>query len=72
MERFKFHPRDALPNVTALSRAEALFVELTGAARDELAQGMAAFRAALERQEPAEIEGAREALLAFIASVGRA
>jgi molecular chaperone HscC len=71
MERLKFHPREALPNVTALSRAEALFVELTGAAREELAHAMARLRAALERQDPGPIESARETLLALLASPPR-
>jgi molecular chaperone HscC len=71
MARLKFHPRDALPNVTALSRGEALFVELTGPAREALGHAMATFRAALERQDPAEIERAREALVALTAVVSR-
>ena len=33
MARLKFHPRDALPNATALARADALYVELAGRAR---------------------------------------
>ncbi len=56
MEQLKFHPRDALPNTTAIHRAEALYVELTGAARDRLGQALAQFRAALESEDPAEIE----------------
>jgi len=63
LERLKFHPREALPNVTALSRAEALYVEITGPARASLGQAISHFRAALESQDPALIARLREALL---------
>ncbi|MFZ5891474.1 MAG: Hsp70 family protein [Myxococcota bacterium] len=64
LSRLKFHPRDALPNITALSRAEALYVELTGAARDYLNEALVHFRAALESQDPEQIQRTRELLLA--------
>ncbi|MGC4087629.1 MAG: Hsp70 family protein [Polyangiaceae bacterium] len=64
LARLKFHPRDALPNVTALSRAEALFVELTGADRERLQRAIVHFRGALEAQDPPRIAETREALLA--------
>src|SRR5262249_17033025 len=48
MTRLKFHPRDALPNTTALARAEALYVELSGREREMLGHAIAMFRAALE------------------------
>lgn len=69
MEAFKFHPRDALPNVTALSRADALHAELRGEDRDVLAHALTRFRAALESQEPIEIAPAREQLLAVVDSL---
>jgi molecular chaperone HscC len=69
LERLKFHPREALPNVTALNRAEAIYVELRGDAREALAEAMALFRAAIERQNPATIEEARERLVAVTAAV---
>jgi molecular chaperone HscC len=62
MAKLKHHPRDALPNSVALSRAEALYVQLNGPSRDELGGLVAAFRAALERQEPADIEALRATL----------
>lgn len=62
MQRLKFHPREALPNVTALARADALFVELSGPSRSFLGEGIAAFRAALETQSPARIDVARSQL----------
>jgi molecular chaperone HscC len=70
MERLKFHPREALPNATALARAEALFAELTGPARELLSQAMTAFRLALETQDPAAIADAREDLVAIVARLG--
>ncbi len=61
--RLKFHPRDALPNLTALARADALHVELVGQVRQSLAQAIVAFRAALDAQDPAQIETTRDWLL---------
>ena len=57
------HPRDALPNLTALARADALHVELVGQVRQSLAQAIVAFRAALDAQDPAQIETTRDWLL---------
>jgi molecular chaperone HscC len=62
LRRLKFHPRQALPNVTALARAEALYVELTGAQRSALGEAIATFRAAMESQSPATIDVARSQL----------
>jgi molecular chaperone HscC len=71
LERLKFHPRDALPNVTALTRAEALVVELTGPPREQLGQAMSAFRTALERQDPLLIERTRELLVSATSALSR-
>jgi molecular chaperone HscC len=68
MARLKFHPRDALPNVTALARADALHVELAGADRELLGRAIAALRAALEGQREPEIAEARGRLLALVLS----
>jgi len=62
MARLKFHPRDALPNATLLARADALYVELTGAPRLELADAIGRFRLALEHQDEPVIAQAREEL----------
>lgn len=67
----KLHPRDALPNVTALSRAEALYVELTGGERAQLGESMNAFRIALDGQDKAEIEQLRQHLTALTAALQR-
>jgi len=66
MRGFKFHPREALPNTTALSRAESLYTELRGHARERLGMAMRAFRLALEEQDPAEIEACRAELLMLL------
>jgi molecular chaperone HscC len=70
-ERLKFHAREALPNLTALNRAEALYVELTGLPREQLGQLLNAFRAALERQDAALIDETREQLVAATATLAR-
>jgi molecular chaperone HscC len=71
MHRLKFHPRDALPNRTALARADALYVEITGLARAELGAAIANLHGALETQEPALIAVAREKLVALTAALSR-
>jgi molecular chaperone HscC len=69
MKSLKMDPRDALPNTVALARADALFAELSGGARAELGQVIAAFRAALESQDPAVIERLREHLNHAVAAL---
>jgi molecular chaperone HscC len=71
MERFKFHPRDALPNATALARADALYVELSGPPREALGHALARLRGALESQDEAEIRPLRERLIALTAALRR-
>jgi molecular chaperone HscC len=71
MSRLKLHPRDALPNTTALARADALYVELSGPAREELGAVIASFRAALESQDEKEITPRRDRLLGIIAALKR-
>lgn len=55
MAKLKFHPRDSLPNTTAINRAEALYLELTGDPREHLGMTLALFRAALETESEEEI-----------------
>ncbi|MBI5490004.1 MAG: Hsp70 family protein [Deltaproteobacteria bacterium] len=64
MKRWKVHPREELPNLTALARAEALFVELIGPEREALGQSIARLRYALDRQDPVLIRQCRELLVA--------
>ena len=62
----KFHPRDALPNVAALERAEALFTTLTRDERAFLGELIGAFKACLETQDTEIIRQHREQLLAAV------
>ncbi|MEM7481615.1 MAG: Hsp70 family protein [Acidobacteriota bacterium] len=66
MKALKFHPRDALPNATALARAEDLYIDLRGRDREHLALAMAAFRAALDSQDPEQITAGRDQLNAVV------
>jgi len=66
MARLKFHPRDSLPNRTALARADALYVELTGLAREDIGAALGMFRAALEAQDVEMIELMRGRILQMI------
>jgi molecular chaperone HscC len=67
----KFHPRDALPNTTALSRAETLFTELRGHDRESLGHAMRTFRLALEEQDSLVIDERRRELLLLIERLRR-
>ena len=71
LQRLKLHPREALPNVTALARADALFVELTGPERSLLGTSIAHFRAALEAQDANLIASLREALLGHLLTLSQ-
>jgi molecular chaperone HscC len=71
MLRLKFHPRDALPNRTALARADALFAELTGEPRELLGAALARLRGALDAQDPSVIAGARERLMSLTDALRR-
>ena len=71
MARLKFHPRDSLPNATALARADALFIESRGAAREMLGEAIAHMRAALESQDGREIAAWRERLQSLIGNLRR-
>ena len=55
------------PTRTALARADALYVELTGPARETLGQAIAIFRAAMEKQDPKSIDETRANLLDVVA-----
>jgi molecular chaperone HscC len=70
LARLKFHPREALPNVTALARAEALYVELVGEPRSYLGEHLALLRASLETQNQEQIDAARRALISVTSRLG--
>ena len=69
MARLKFHPRDTLPNRTALARADALYAELTGETRLLLGQAIVGFQGAIESQNPTDIDAARESLTALVSAL---
>jgi len=71
MQHLKFHPRDALPNVTAIARAEAVLVNLVGLERATLLECLHAFRVALESQDPGQAQLLREVLVARTAALRR-
>jgi molecular chaperone HscC len=71
MAKLKFHPRDSLPNRTALARADALFGELSGEPRQLLAHALSGLRSALEAQHPAGIEQQRERLIQLMDQLRR-
>jgi molecular chaperone HscC len=72
LSHLKFHPRDALPNITALGRADALYAELVGPGRARLGACIATFRASLESQDPALISEQRQALQALLLALSNA
>ena len=72
LQALKFHPREALPNVTVLKKADALFVELTGPARRLLGDEITEFQAILETQDSKLIEESRAALSSLVTRMGAA
>ena len=71
MQSYKFHPRESLPNATALARAEALFVELTGSNRELISAAITEMKLTMECQDPGDIEKARTRLVALTESLRR-
>ncbi|MDK2123211.1 Hsp70 family protein [Parachitinimonas caeni] len=66
LTRLKIHPRDQLPNTALLTRAERLYQQALGEDRLWVGQLTNAFQAALERQDNADIEQARENLKSLL------
>jgi hypothetical protein len=60
---------EALPNTTAMARADSLFIEVTGILRELLGQAIAVFRGALDAQDPDPIADARRRLLALVEDI---
>ncbi len=71
MAALKFHPRESLPNRTALARADALYAELSGMDRDVLGNAIQRFRIALETQDDQLITPLREQLLSLVSQLRR-
>ena len=62
----KIHPRDQAENRALLARAERLYEERLGDLRDYLGQLITQFEAILARQDPGEIEDAREKIAGIL------
>lgn len=62
----KIHPRDQSENRALLARAERLYEERLGDLRDYLGQLITSFEAAMARQDPVEIQDAREKIHAIL------
>jgi molecular chaperone HscC len=62
LAKLKVHPRDDMANRTLIARAERLFEERLGDTRAAVGRSLSVLTAAIERQQPDEIEDARKAL----------
>ncbi len=62
LQALKVHPREQMENRTLLARGDRLFEESLGEKRKLVAAAVARFEAVLARQDPREIERAREEL----------
>ena len=66
MEKLKIHPREKTANRFVLKRAERLFQELPSFLRDQLGMYLDVYEAALESQNPSEIDEVRQQLEMFL------
>jgi molecular chaperone HscC len=66
MQPLKMHPRDLLPNRARLERANRVYAELVGPARDHLNAVTDRFEFALESQDPQAIKEAAAVLDSFL------
>ena len=64
--RLKIHPRETLPNRTAIELAEALFASLLGSEREAVGRALTAFRLALATEGRQRVDIDRNRLLAFV------
>jgi molecular chaperone HscC len=71
LAKLKFHPRDTLPNRTALARADAVYAATSGQDRMALGRAIAVFQAAIDSQDSAQIAAVREQLLSLLDSLRR-
>lgn len=67
LQPLKIHPRDSLPNRARIERANRLYPELVGAAREALTARLDDFQGALESQDPLRIQQAAAVLDTFLA-----
>src|ERR1700681_2655530 len=66
LAKLKIHPRDDMKTRALMARAARLFEERLGDTRAMIGRALSQLTAALERQEPAEIEAAGSALSALL------
>ncbi len=66
LQPLKLHPKDSLPNRARIERANRLYPELVGAAREALAARLDQFQAALESQDPTQIQQTAAVLDTFL------
>ncbi len=59
LAQIKIHPRDQAENQAVLARAERIFQQSLGPAREAVGEAIAVFQGALERQEPEHIRSVR-------------
>jgi molecular chaperone HscC len=62
LAKLKVHPRDDMANRALIARAERLYEERLGDTRATIGRALSILTAAIERQQPDEIEAARQAL----------
>jgi molecular chaperone HscC len=66
MAKLKIHPRDDMKTRALVARAARLFEERLGDTRAVIGRALGRLEAALDRQEPEEIEAAGAALSALL------
>ena len=66
LSSLKIHPRDQSENRALMARAERLYEERLGEMREYLGQMITQFEGVLARQDPVEIEDAREKIAAIL------
>jgi molecular chaperone HscC len=66
LAKLKIHPRDDMKTRALIARAALLFEERLGDTRAMIGRALSQLTAALERQEPDEIEAARDALTSLL------
>ncbi len=66
LDKIKLHPRDDLVNKQLITRAERIYEEVLGNARELIGQRLALFISIISKQNPQEIARAREEFNAFL------
>lgn len=66
LSRLKLHPREDARNMALLAKADRMYEELLGPARQEIASAVAHYQTVLERQDAHEIAATRERFSEFL------